>query len=379
VSDLFLSDDPAPRRSRPRWVDGLGLAAVVLGIVAIGVLGDRGSPGREPAPTTTTSTTSTTSPPRSTTTSSEPSTTSTTLVQQLDGHIAVPTGALVLVWTGSTLTLIDVDAGSARRIEASPGYGLVGLDDGFLLPTGTAYRLLPADGGDLVDVPLVLSTDTMRLERAGPHTVWTFTSSPGNRTDGNEVDTRGRPTGRRFHLPAGVFVAEVVDGGVIAYARGSIVFVDGRDRARGLGTGEILAAGGRTLVRVTCEVLRCRTDVVDITTGRSHTVPVPDDLANGFAQQTELSPDGRWLASSLNSQLGGQRLVVVDLRTGRSWTADGIDSQAAIAFSPGSDVVFTTSTGSLCAFEVATSDRSCLDGLQAGQVGQLVAIPKPGG
>ena len=25
-SDLFLSDDPPPRRGRPRWVDGLGLA-----------------------------------------------------------------------------------------------------------------------------------------------------------------------------------------------------------------------------------------------------------------------------------------------------------------------------------------------------------------
>jgi hypothetical protein len=80
---------------------------------------------------------------------------------------------------------------------------------------------------------------------------------------------------------------------------------------------------------------------------------------------------------SYSDDQGIAHLLVLDLRTGRSWTGDGLDTSAPIAFSPGGEVVFTTSAGSLCAFEVATALRTCLGGLQLTGVQELVAVPRP--
>jgi hypothetical protein len=374
---LFLTDDPVPRRSRPRWLDGLGLGAVVLGIVAIGVLGDRGSPERRPAPTTTTSTTSTFrrgTPYASTTTTTEPPTTATTLVQHLIGDINRPTGAAVLLSTGSSLTLVDVDAGTAQRLPASAGFGMVGLDDGFLVPTGGALRLIPARGGAPVDLPLPEPAFESRLLRAGAHSVWTFDGPSGDTSVVTEIDATGRPAGGHVTLPSGVYLTGAVDGGVIADARGGTVFVDGRTgRARSLGTGVVLAHGRRTIVRTTSVVLRCRTEVVDVASGRSHTLAIPDVADR--ARQAQVSPDDNWLAVSYVDGVNIAHLLVANLRTGRSWTGDGLDTAAPIAFSPGGEVIFTTSAGSLCAFEVATALRTCLGGLQLTDVGEIAVAP----
>jgi hypothetical protein len=377
VSDLFLSDDPPPRRSRPRWVDGIGLGALVLGIVAIGVLGDRGSSDRTPAPATTTSTTS---PFRrgthysSTTTAPEPSTT--VVVQQLpDAGIPEPTRSVVLLSSGGSVILVDVDRATVERLPVASGGGMLGVDEGFVLPAGDRFQVLPSHGLPATTVEVdEVGLLTGQLLASGPHAFWAVSGGDsGGRAV--ELDTAGGRTGRRVEVPSGHYVAGVLDAGLVLGGHGSLTFVDGTTgRRRALGTGDLLAVGGRWIVRQSCEVLVCRVELVETTTGQARLLPaLPAE--DGYLQLGKLSPDGRWLAASFAQGAGGLRLSVVHLADRRTWTIE-VDGRAPFEFSPDGKVLFVPRDGDLCAYETSSGLPHCL-AISQPSVLMLAVAPAP--
>ncbi|MCU1488124.1 MAG: hypothetical protein JWN67_4870 [Actinomycetia bacterium] len=379
MSDLFLSDDPPPRRSRPRWVDAFGLAAVVLGIVAIGVLGDRSSPGRAPAPTTTTSTTSAFrrgTPYRSTTTFPEPSTTTTAPGPQPLSSFGIPypTDSIVLVSSGASVVRIDVDGATVERLRVVSGGGMVGLADGFVLPDGDGFQLLPTRGASTTPIETEGGGLQGGFFASGAHTFWSITGFDDG-TTATERDTAGKLTGRRVQLPPQLYVAGVVDAGVVVGGHGSLTFVDATTgHRRSLGTGDLLAVGGRSIVRQSCELLECRVDLVDTSTGRARSFPHLRQ-ESGYLQLGRFSPDGRWVALSFGDRTGYFHLSVVHLADGRSWTVDAT-TPAPFEFSPSGNALFVAEGSELCAYETSSGVKHCLDIGQT-SVQMLAVAPTP--
>jgi hypothetical protein len=380
VAELFLSNDPPPRKGRPRWVDAAGLGAVVAAMLAIGVLGDRGA--KDTAAPTPTTTSSTTSPFRRGTPYSETTTTeappTTTTVFRLGPLLPFRTDTVLLLTNGSSVLLVDVDGGTATRVPVAYRYGVVGVEEGFVLGGEGTFQILPSRGLPVRTVDLPPDAVRGRAMASGPRTFWSISDEPQG-TEAVELDTEGRPTGRTVHLPAGVYLAGVLDDAVVVSGHGSLTVVDVRTgRPRSLGAGDVVAAHGRTVARLGCALLQCRLEVVDAVTGRARSIGgVPGGV--GYVGQGTFSPDGRWLAFSVADNLGSQRLTVVSVATGRSWTADTLlQGPGPVAFSSTSDVVFAAVSGKLCAYRSSSGERHCLEGLDAWSAQELTAARAPG-
>jgi hypothetical protein len=366
VSDLFLTDDPPPRRSRPRWVDGLGLLAIIGGMVAVGLLGDDG-PKDVPGPASTT--TSTTAQPTTTrdteaTTTSTSEAPTTTTTAPVAGHL-VPrlpfaAHAAVLLTTGSSVVLLDLDA--ARTMQVPTGATTVGIPvaHGFVLPRSSGFRVLSVDGSvtDVDDVGAVGGT----VMASGARSVWVVRERATNGLFAGssvvEVDLHGVTTGRHVELPNEVFPVGPVDAGLVVNGRETLSFVDGTTgKVRDLGTGEIGAVGGHWMVRDTCLRLTCQTYLVDTRNGRSR---ILDDAPRrtSYPRQYGFSPDGRWLARFHISAGGRSSLTVTRVPDGRSWTADDVPD-GPFGFSPDGRLLLVIDGGDLCALETVDGTRHC--------------------
>lgn len=388
--DLFLSEDPPPRRARPRWVDGAGLAAVVLGILAIGILGDRGDRGAPRPPTTTTPTTTASAfrrgrppDPTTTTASTVPEPTTTTTIR-LTPPLPFRSRTVLLVGTGGSVpTLVDVDGGTARRVELDgphQGFGGIATDVGFLLPGPFGIGVIPNREGP----PTSLTIDAggapsgRSLVASGFRTFWsTVGDAADGRIHGVEWHLDGTPTGRRADLPPGVYVAGWVEGGLVVAGHGSIALLDpGSGRVRSLGTGEVVTSGAHWVVRFTCHLLQCGIELLDVRTGRARSLPdVP--LVTGYVDSGAVSADGRWIALSLFHSEGEGVLAVTDTRTGRGWSTSEVAPNAPVAFSPDGRLVFSWRAGRLCAYTVEDGTPYCFTGLDVSNAQLFLAAPAP--
>jgi hypothetical protein len=378
-SDLFLSDDPPPRRARPRWLDALGLTVVVGAMVGVGVLGDRGSKDERPTTPTTASTTTTTSPfrrgrPYVSTTSTEPLPTTTTTIGFAPPRFA--TGSVLLVMGPTDWLLVDVDGGTARQVAVRQGYGAVALEDGFLVPNQADVTFVGLDG-EATALPIPTGAQATWFEAGSSGRLWKLRNDETG-VSATEIDRQDRSTGRVLRLPAGVNVVGVVRGDFVVSAHGTLALVDSdTGRARALGHGEPVAVGGGRLVRVACQLLDCRYEVVDVATGRVW--GIPDLPAAGWFNGGKVSPDGRWVALLLPTETGEVVLRVQALDPGagdRHWEVPG-DGHLSPTFSPDSHVVFAASGGDVCAFTVEGGDVQCLDGVP-GASQQVVAARAAG-
>jgi hypothetical protein len=378
-SDLFLSDDPPPRRARPRWLDALGLTVVVGAMVGVGVLGDRGSKDERRTTPTTASTTTTTSPfrrgrPYVSTTTTEPLPTTTTTIGFVPPRFA--TGSMLLVMGSGNTLLVDVDGGTARQVAARQGYGAIGLEDGFLVPNQADVTFVGLDG-EATALPIPSGAQATWFEAGSSGRLWKLRNDEAG-VSATEIDRQDRSTGRVLRLPAGTNVVGVAGGDFVVSAHGTLAVVDSDTaRARSLGHGDPVAVGGGRLVRVACQLLDCRYEVVDVATGRVW--GIPDLPAAGWFNGGSVSPDGRWVALLLPTETGEvvMRVQALDPGAGgRHWEVPGA-GQFAPAFSPDSHVVFGASGGDLCAFTVEGGDMRCLDGVP-GASQQVVAARAAG-
>jgi hypothetical protein len=324
VAELLLGDDPPPRKGRPRWVDAAGLGAVVAVILGIGILGDRGSKDDRPSPTTTSTTVAPVTGPRL-----KPTTTVRSGTVVLGPALARPSGVSLLVLGTSTPRLLDLDTGTLRDVGGASGFDAVGLRGGFVLVDQNGLGFLPADGSPV----RAFDADSRRLQgrvaSSDPDRVWLATESDGGGLVAREYDPRGRSTGRQLFLPLSATIVGAVEDGLVVSQAGSLTFVDAADgRGHDLGRGTVVAARGHTLARLTCVVLRCRLELVDVRTGRATTVENVAAAAQGFGT---FSPDGRWLAATLVT--GNERafLVVIDVVGHRLGTTIGEGDAFAFA------------------------------------------------
>ncbi|MCU1373433.1 MAG: hypothetical protein JWO68_719 [Actinomycetia bacterium] len=366
--DLLLSDDPPPRRRRPRWVDGLGLTAVVGGMLAVGLLGDRG-PRDAPEPTTTTSTTADRPAP-----APAPTTTSTTagptfVTKRLQEE--TDTTLLLLDDARQAIRLLDVDTGLLRPVLLPPGYTTIGTGEGFLVASpGRVWLVRIGGAGD--EIVHGTTDEEHTLVAAGLAHAW-FTSPSGVREKIEELGADGTRTGRAITLPGQSYVAAGLDEGVVVSQGGSLTYVPVRGRLRALGHGEVLGGGGHVIVRSSCEALRCHLDVVDTANGRSRPVtgvPEPQATLGGGGV---LSGDGRWLAVTVyDADTGVATLVGIDLTTGRGRVLNR-GTAIAKAFAVTGPTLFTIDRGRLRAYDVTTGANREFSDVEATDVTQLVA------
>jgi hypothetical protein len=368
-ADLLLSDDPPPRRRRPRWVDGLGLTAVVGGMVAVGLLGDRG-PRAAPEPTTTTTSTTVDRPapapaPTTTSTTAGPTFVAKRLQEETD------TTLLLLDDARQAIRLLDVDTGLLRPVLLPPGYTTIGTGEGFLVASPGRVWLVRI-GGDGDEIVHGTTDEEHALVPAGPAHAW-FTSPSGVRGRVEELGADGTPTGRTIDVPGESFVAAGLDDGVVVSQAGSLTYVPVEGEPRALGHGEVLGGDAHTIVRSSCEALHCQLDVVDARTGRSRPVTgVPEPRAT-LVGGGVASGDGRWLAVTIyDADTGVATLIGVDLTTGRGRVLDR-GTALAKAFAVTGPTLFTIDRGRLRAYDVTTGANREFSDVEATDVTQLVA------
>ncbi|MCU1378789.1 MAG: hypothetical protein JWN29_1772 [Acidimicrobiales bacterium] len=379
MSDLFLSDDPPPRRNRPRWVDALGLTALVIGMIAIGVLGDRGSKDATSVPTTTTTTRSRTPTTRSAEVGPNPSSQTTTTQ-------AVPTviakrlqeetdTSLVLLADEQPPRLLEVDTGIVRPLLMPTGYAVTGTSAGFLIAAPKRLWLVRISELE-VGATYATSEGEHLLVPAGLKHAW-FTTPSAVRQVAAELGPDGAETGRTITLPGQTQVVAGLDDGVVASQAGSLTYVPAEGEPRGVGSGQVLGGGGDSIVRTSCEALHCRVDLVDVRTGRSRSVtgvPEPQPTLDGGGL---VSADGRWFAATLYDAADGiPTLVSIDLTTGHGRILNR-GSARPKAFAVTGRTLFAIDRGRLLAFDAATGSNREFTDLDASNVSRLAATVGP--
>jgi hypothetical protein len=380
VSGLFLDDaePPPPKRGRPRWVDGLGLTAVVLGMVAVGVLGDRGS--RDDGPPATSSTTTSTV---ATTTAPLPPPSTTTTVRF--APLATPTRTrLLLLQAGSrSSVVVDVDAGTSQPAPSA----ITGVDG-----VGTTAGLLGLRNGVLSLVRLSADLRTTQTE-GRPLPAREYVLAPVGRSgawvtaqDGVEVVTDlvgpdGTDTGKVIRLRPQAFVAAGFPDGVVVDQGGSLTWVPVTGRPRPLGNGSVFGAGDGRIVRNSCVELRCRLDVVEVRTGAARPVTgIPEVQASARpVAGSAVGGDGTWVvAAGFDAADGYAFVFTVDLRTGaaRVLNRGGAGFVATAVEGPW---VFQVDDvrHALVAYDHRTGDEVVVRSLDDLDVTGLVALPLP--
>jgi hypothetical protein len=353
VSDLFLSDDPPPRRARPRWLDALGLAAVVGAMVAVGVLGDRG--GRDDRATPTTSSTTTTTSPFRRGRPFAPTTTAPTTTAELTPISDRPTGALLGTSDGGQFAIVDVDRQRVTTVPfAGGGMGVLGTPAGFVLAGQGRFVLWPAGGGEPTEVQATVD-DATPLFGEGDR-FWAV-HPEGDGTTATEHRLDGTTTGTLVHVPGGSTIVGTWAEGLVVSGGGALTAVVANDDAlHELGTGDYVASRGHQLARVRCPLLRCSLEVVNVPSGKARRLPGAP--VEGVFTGT-FSPDGRWLAYVLGRQ-DATEVVVVDLSSGAVSRSESLtQTYAQVAFAPDSRTLFRMQEAQLCATRLDTGTTTC--------------------
>ena len=359
MSELLLGDDPPPPKGRPRWVDGLGLAAIVAGMLAIGVLGDRGSRDEATRPPATTTTTA--RAPRRL--PSGPATTTPATVPPplaVGRPLTADTGTVLLLQGQETTQVYDVDAGMVRRLRLSQsGFPAFGVPGGFLLGGRRELELLPLGSGKTTSFSLELRGSSWPV---GVSSRGVWVQGPGGLL---EVGFDGRPTGRHHELPASAYPAGVLERGLVVAQYDSLTLLEPDGERRSLGHGVLWGHGGDTVAVVTCELLACELRALDIRTGAVRTTLDLGAEAGQLAEPGQISPDGRWLVyRSLEGQVRG--LVAVDLDTGGVRSIPSSGEVATWAFARQGSLLFAASNNDLAAYDLVTDTWTPLAGVPVG-------------
>lgn len=369
MSELLLGDDPPPPKGRPRWVDGLGLAAVVAGMLAIGILGDRD--GRDDSARPPATTTTTARPPRRIPT--RPTTTTLVTVPPplaVGRPLAADTGTVLLLQGQELAQVYDVDAGVVRRLRLSQsGFPAFGVPGGFLLGGRRELELLPVASGTTTSFSLEVRGSSWPV---GVSSRGVWVQGPGGLL---EVGFDGRPTGREHRLPVSAYAAGVLEGGVVVAQYDSLTLLEPDGGRRSLGHGVLWGHGGDTVAAVTCELLACELRVLDARTAAVRTALDLGPEAGQLAEQGQVSPDGRWLVyRSFEGQVRG--LVAVDLDTGRVRSIPSSGEVATWAFARQGSLLFAASNNDLAAYDLVTDSWTPLPGVP---VGGTMAMTATGG
>ncbi|MCU1378787.1 MAG: hypothetical protein JWN29_1770 [Acidimicrobiales bacterium] len=368
VAELLLGDDPPPPKRRPRWVDVAGLTAVVGGILAIGIVGDRGGTDESVVPSTTTTTIGRPAPgpqpmPTAATVPTAPISVGRVLTQD--------TRTTLLVLGQSTPRVFDVDRGILREVAGPTGADAVGVRGAFLFSNPNGLGLLPVDGGPARAFDPEERSPGGPLVAAGPDRVWVTAPSDDGGLTARELGIDSRPTGRQLSLPRGTVVEGAVDDGLVVSQLGSLTFIDAEGgRGVDLGPGAMVATNGRTLARLACRVLRCQLELVDPHTGRSAAVEGLPPVARASGT---FSASGRWLAALVVSGNDRGFLVVIDVVNHR--VGPGIDSGDAFAFAAYEEVLFVVEASRLRAYDLPSATRHDFSDLVLPAAQRLVAAP----
>jgi hypothetical protein len=265
--------------------------------------------------------------------------------------------------------MIDLDTGAVRDVAGASGFDAAGLRGGFLLTDPHGLGFLPADGRPAEPFQADTGRFGGRVASSDPDRVWLANESDDGGLLAQEYDPAGRATGRRLSLPRTVSIEGALDDGLVVSQAGSLTYVDVEGRGHDLGPGTVVAARGRTIARVSCAVLRCRLDLVDVPTGRSRPVDGLPPVAQGYGT---FSPDGRWLAVTLLT--GNERafLVVIDVVEHR--VGPGIEDGDAFAFADADTLVVAARDG-LRSYDLPAADGRHIAELDLRGASRLVAAP----
>ena len=362
--------------SAPRGRRQVAFAAgVIVALIAVLAVVDRGSADRadQPATTTTTSTTttSTTRPAVTTPATRAATTTSSTLPPLVLGE---RTGVKLLVLTGRRSVLVDLDTGTSADDPPKLSGFVLARAGGVILQDqgpGASFLAAPYDGA-LVSVSAIPTGEV--LASAAEDRVWLVGPS-GPPLGVAEVATSGEIV-QTFALPGDGYPSGAVEGGLVVSAHGSIYVVRGRDDITSLGAGEVVATSPRTIAALACDAsATCSLTFIDARTGRRRAV----NRAGVYGGQGVFSPDGRWLtyvSQQPNRQATAQIVDVVNGTVRDLSTESAGFSGAVPAFSPDSRWMFSPNRGGVEAVRV--EDGAVVDiplGLPAGEVNQVVVLP----
>lgn len=349
---MLLGDDPSPpdkQSRRARWVDPVGLVAIVAGMIAVGLLGDRGQKDPAPEPTTTTAVAQT-----STTAVVGPGTGT---PPSLDGGPLLDRGKRTVLFLESpTPRIVDIGAGTVRELAplGTPPL-VVALEHGFVVPrNGTKQLVRLSTGGDEVGT---LDVQTSGLLRATDGSWWSIQDRGFKGFDLVELDEEFRFRERLVHIPRGAGVVGATTNGFVVGHFNSITVVDpDTGEPRDLGRGDPIAAHGRTIARFVCRSLRCTIELVDSQTGRAAAIADLPDVQSYVRGQ--FSHDGRWFAVIVNST-DDAALLLIDTTQRRAQKIRQA-SDNPIAFSADDDYLFVVADGALDAYELETGAWSKL-------------------
>jgi hypothetical protein len=271
------------------------------------------------------------------------------------------TDSTIVVGTGSSAYVVDIDAGTTREIAGVPG-GYVG-GPGWLVRRRGTEAFLDRTGEE----PFPLGTASYLAPGAGDDSVW-LVDATTELAQAREVDTRsGAFRGPAVTLPQfATLIGATTSGLVLDHEPSGIVEVWDPIAARtrlvvGTTHGWPIARGD-LVVRTTCGVVSCDLHVTEASTGRERTVPV-----EGQIHAQAISPDGQTVAVAVRSEYRNVGdLQLVDVVTGRvRWLRTSWFSPPAIAWGRASDRIFLVS--GLAAREVwmyETADNGAFEQLR---------------
>ncbi|MGQ0616359.1 MAG: hypothetical protein ACT4PW_05130 [Acidimicrobiia bacterium] len=356
------------RRHRRGSRDAVVLAAIAVVCIGALVVAGSGEEGQAaPPPTTSAPPVSkrpapTLRPPSST--SSTSSTTSTSLpTAMVPSPLALgePSGIALIVATESQTFVADLDAGTRAPLDRRtglfyPGSTMVARAGGMAVATSGRVRfLVPPYSSPGVDLP-GLREDGSILASSHPDRVW-LVQATASGVAVQEASVDGTVTVPEFALPGDGYPSAAVSDGLVFTMHGSI-YVVGGDDITALGPGDVLAAGGDTVVAVACdERARCGLFAIDATSGDRRRLGDyrSDFMCCGWA----ISPAGSFMAGTRDTVLD-----VVDLATGVTRSVDlpgaGYASGTALSWSADGRFVFGNVGESVFAYEVGQPSAQAL-------------------
>jgi hypothetical protein len=361
-----------PRSASPhRRRDLIVLAGVVAVVLAGLVFAGRDSGGREKAAanatTTTTSRPTTTS--TSTSTTMATTTTSTTLPRL---QLGAPSGVKLLTGGNNSVSVTDLDTGERTRPALPAGSGLVVVRGGVAVMRGTVAYFVP---DPYTDTGTELGEADSIAASSSQDRVWLLKYSEIEMTV-REVDLDGGVTAGPFGMPGTSGVIAAVHDGLITAAHGSIYVVDRSGRPRRIGTGDVLGAGGNSVLAFTCDdQLHCGTSVIDVASGDSREVAGFGD-AERLGYNIYPSSDGTTMAIVVGTGTENPSLWFIDLESATARQAPlqiGFDSFEAAAFSRDSKWLFYKSGPNVVAYAPGTGEQHMLS-LGSGPVGFLAVV-----
>lgn len=353
----------------------LVIAVVGIGALVVAGSGDDGQAG--PPPTTAAPPASERPPPtRRPTTTSSPSTSTSVPAAMVPAPLALgePSGIALLVVADTQTFVADLDVGSRTPLDRQagsffPGTTMVARAGGVVVVTsGRARFLVPPYTDPGVELPGPREDGSI-FASSHPDRVW-MVQGTDSAPVVKEVAVDGTVTVPEFSLPEVSYPIGAAGEGVVVVLHGSM-YVVGPDGATPLGAGEVLAAGGHTVVAVMCdEEARCSLYAIDVTSGDRRPVRAYD--SDHFCCSWALSPDGSHMAGT-----GEAGLEIVDLAGGATrsvgFPVDGYYPGSPVSWSADGRFVFGSAGRSVFAYRLGDDDLQAL--FAASDAYSVVAVP----